>query len=343
MIPRTLIWTAGSVLLLSGCASESKNTESSEQAISVHTQQVRMSDASRALSVSGNIEGSKTVRLGFMVAGKVDYIAVQEGQVVAKNQLLSSLDPVNYSIAKEVADIQVNQTQEEYDRLKLMYDRSSISESDFSKIKYGLQQAKAQQKLHHKNYSDTRLYAPIGGVLLKKMVEVGEIVGAGTPLFVLSDIQTVKVNAYIPESELQFVKIGQEAEVLISSLNEVYTGKVIEVGSAAEATSRAFTVKIELPNPKLRIRPGMIAEVKISSGQKRDYLSLPAEAVLRDLDNQNYVYTIDTIEHKAFRKKVTVGALVNNEIQLLSGVRAGELVVVGGQHRLSEGSPVLLK
>lgn len=154
------------------------------------------------ISLSGNIEGFKTVRLGFLVAGKIDQIAFNEGDKVPKGHMIASLDPSSYNIAKEMADIQVNQVQDEYNRLKIMHDNNSLSESDFSKITFGLQQAKAQQKLHTKNLADTRLYSPIEGILLKKLAETGEITGVGLPLFVISDIRKIKVSAFIPENEL---------------------------------------------------------------------------------------------------------------------------------------------
>ncbi|WP_332367629.1 efflux RND transporter periplasmic adaptor subunit [Spirosoma telluris] len=138
----------------------------------------------------------------------MNFIAADEGQTIRKGQLLASLDPTNYGIAKELADVQVGQVSDEYNRLKLMHDRNSLSDADFAKVNFSLQQAKVQQKLQTKNLSDTKLYAPISGVMLKKMAEVGEITGVGTPLFVVSDISKVNVNAYIPESELHTVRLG---------------------------------------------------------------------------------------------------------------------------------------
>ncbi|WP_460637434.1 efflux RND transporter periplasmic adaptor subunit [Larkinella harenae] len=342
MIRRNLYSILALGLFLGSCQPKNTETEVTETALPVVAEPVHKLATNRDISISGNIEGSRTVRLGFMVGGKINFIAADEGQFVRKGQLLSSLDPTNYGIAKEIADVQVNQVTDEFNRLKLLRDRNSLSESDFAKVNFGLQQAKAQQKLQGKNLSDTKLYAPISGVLLKKMAEVGEITGVGTPLFVVSDINTVNVNAFIPENELHNIKLGQSASVLVSSLNETFIGKVTEVGSAADASSRAFTVKIQLKNPKQLIRPGMIAEVKLASNQKADLLALPAEAVLHDLDNQSYVFVVDSAQQKAFKRKVSVGQLINNQIEITSGLNAKELVVTGGQQKLSDGALISL-
>lgn len=331
------------ILIVTGCGSTQETSQSTSETINtvpVMVTQVEPSKSYSEISINGNIEGHKTVRLGFMVAGKINHITASEGQHISKGQLVASLDPASYEIAKELSDIQVNATTDEYNRLKIMRDRNSLSEGDFSKVNFGLQQAKAQQKLQEKNLTDTRLYSPISGVLLRKLGEVGEITGVGTPLFIISDISKVKVNAYIPEGELHRIRLGQTAEVTISALDAAYNGKVIEVGSAADPTSRAFTVKIELPNPKNLIRPGMIAEVKLPSEHQTDILALPVEAVLHGLDNQSYVFVFDHTQQKAFKRNISVGMLKDNKITVTSGLSAGESVVTAGQTKLTDGSKV---
>jgi RND family efflux transporter MFP subunit len=328
--------------LLAGCNDRKNITHINEVQIPVLTSAVEASQSMKEISLSGNIEGFKTVRLGFLVAGKINFIAANEGQMVSKGQLLSSLDPTNYSIAKELADIQVNQVQDEYDRLKLMYDKNSLSESDFAKISYGLQQAKAQQKLHTKNLEDTKLYSPIDGVLLKKLCETGEITGIGIPLFVVSDIRKSKVSAFIPENELHYIRLGQTARVLVPSLDNTFNGKIIEVGSAADVASRAFSVKIEVENRGMLIRPGMIAEVKILTGQDQEILLIPAGSILHDFNNQSFVYVIDGSTGKAFRRNVSLGGAVNDKIEVISGLKETDMVVSGGQEKLVDGSQVII-
>ena len=339
---KKLFYVFLSISLITGCTGKKSNPVTTETATPVLTIKVSKIRSGMEISLSGNIEGNKTVRLGFLVAGKINFIAANEGQLVSKGELLSSIDPTNYGIAKELADIQVNQVQDEYDRLKLMHDNNSLSESDFARISYGLQQAKAQQKLHTKNLADTKLYSPIAGVLLKKLCEAGEITGAGIPLFVVSDIRKVKVSAYIPENELHIIKIGQDARVLVSSLNETFNGRIIEVGSAADAASRAFSVKIEVENPKMLIHPGMIAEVKIVTGQDNEVIVIPMEAVLHDFNNQSFVYVVDESTNKAFKRNVSLGQVMDDKIEVISGLKGTESVVSGGQQKLVDGSPVII-
>jgi len=163
------------------------------------------------------------------------------------------------------------------------------------------------------------------------------------PLFAVSDIHIVKVNASVPETDLPLIKMGSEAQVYVASIDSTFKGKVAEIGSLAEPTTRAFSVKIELNNPKLVMRPGMTAEIKIISGRKMDILAVPGDAVLRDQDNTAYVFVVDEIKKQAFKRKISLGQINENSIAVVAGLAPKELVVVGGQNKLSDGSSIVLK
>jgi len=325
------------------CKEKNKSGLTSIQSIPITVIKVQKKPLLQEISISGNVEGTRTVKLGFMVAGKINFILTQEGQKVAKNQLVASLDPENYAIAKELADIQVNQAVDEYTRLKAMHETRSISEGDFAKIGFGLQMAKAQQKLHIKNLAETKLYSPITGVLLKKLAETGEITGTGIPVLVISDISRVKVNAFVPENELHLVKIGQQAQVKVSSLDSVFVGKVTEVGAVADPAARSFLVRIEINNPQGIIRPGMISEVNLETTLTKEIIELPMEVVLMDYNNTNYVFVTDESSGKAFKRNISLGKLNGNQVEIISGLTENVLVVTAGQHKLTDGTPVTIQ
>jgi multidrug efflux pump subunit AcrA (membrane-fusion protein) len=128
-------------------------------------------------------------------------------------------------LAKQAADVRVLQLKDDYDRLKIMHDRTSVSESDFKKIGFSWTKHLPSKDYKGKNLSDTRLYSPISGVLLKRLAEKGEITSVGNPVLVIADISTVKVNAYIPENELHNIQLGQTAIAQIAALDTSFQGK----------------------------------------------------------------------------------------------------------------------
>ena len=119
-------------LLLSACSSPERQSAASE-AIPVITQQVQETRLARPLVLSGNVVGNKTVRLGFLVGGKIAAIPVDEGEALRKGQLIARLDSTDYYLARQMADIQVREARDQYQRLKLMHERHSLSDSDFRK------------------------------------------------------------------------------------------------------------------------------------------------------------------------------------------------------------------
>jgi multidrug efflux pump subunit AcrA (membrane-fusion protein) len=148
-------------ILLASCGAKEKTTDvPHDTTIPIVTEAVQSTTSGSALAVSGNVEGFKTVHLGFLVGGKINYIAAEEGQMLSRGQLAATLEPTNYSLAKQAADVQVQQLTDDYNRLKIMHDRTSVSESDFKKISFALDEAYTQQRLQGKNLSDTKIYSP---------------------------------------------------------------------------------------------------------------------------------------------------------------------------------------
>lgn len=329
------------ILFLAACGVKAdKEVKTESAAITVSVDSVREQLFGNTLSVSGNIEGWRTVKQAFMVAGQIDYIIPEEGTLVKKGALVARIDPSHYQLGKNLADVQVAQVEDEYKRLKLMYERKSISESDYNKCRFALQGAYAQQKLRQQEITDTRLYASIGGVVLKKLAEKGEVVDKGYPVLVVSDISRVKANAYIPEDRLREVHIGQKASVRVSAIDETVEGVVREVGGVADPTTRAFTVSVEVPNANMDIRPGMIAEVSLPTSGAGLHLVVPTAAILHAADGTPYIYVVDRKKQQAFKRTVSLGEVADRFTEIVFGVSHGETIVSGGQQKLVNGSRI---
>ncbi len=331
------------IFILVSCKHSTSSVNDDALAVPVKCAKIENQNIKSTIALSGNVEGEKSVRLGFLVAGKVTNIRVVEGEVVSKGTLIASLDPESYELAKSMADANLNQVQDDYNRLSKMHETNSVTERDYSKISNGYVHATSNQKLQDKNLRETQIYAPFDGVILKKGVEIGEIVGSGMPLFVISSINKVKVNAALPEKELQRVKVGDMANIYVAALDSTVNGKIIEIGAVAEPTTRSFSIKIEIENSGRLLRPGMIAEIQIASAETKSKLLIPIEAILHDVDNQPYIFVIDPLLNKSFKRKVRLGALVDNKLEATSGVKSGELVVVAGHQKLNDGTTVILK
>lgn len=332
------------LLSLSACRSSSDKqqtaTPPAEATIPVVVSRVKDSQENSPLVLSGSAEAETTVNLGFMVSGKLNRVPIQEGQPIRAGQLIASIEPTDYQLGVTIANANVARVQDEYNRLAILKERGSVTPSDYEKVVTGLEEVKARQQLAEKNLNETKLYSPITGIVARKGANPGEIVPQGQPLFQIADLQPIKIRVSVPESEVGLLRLGQSAQITIPALNQTLTGKISLIGAVADPTTRAYSVKIDLPNPTLQIRPGMIADATLPSTHPKKVLMLPGNAVLRDDDQSTYVYVADPEKKQAFRRKVTVGQVFASDIEITSGLTANDLVITGGQQKLQDGSSI---
>lgn len=328
-------------LLMTACSG--KVTTKTDEPVPVYAKKVDNIQHHATISVSGFIEPMSKVNLGFLVSGKISQIYVQEGDHVKANGLIARLDPTDYKYTLQIAQANRDKASDEYERLKIMYRKGSLTPSDFNKISALKDEAEAHYEIQKKQLKDTRLYTPISGIVGKRGVDPGEIIKKGLPLFNIVDTDSVKVNVAVPESEIENVRRGQSAVISVPAVDSTFSGKVIMVGVLADPASRTYTVKIVVPNPGLILRTGMIAEAKIQTDKRKDMITVPGEAIVRDPDGLTYLYVIDPTNNRAYKRRVFIGDLTGRNIEITGGLKAGEEIVTGGQFHLRDGMNVKIE
>lgn len=296
---------------------------------------------SNYVALSGDVEGSRTASIGFIVPGVVARVEVREGDQVSEGQVLATLDKTEYDINVELASAQRERAEDEFKRAKTMFDSKGIPENDFNKAGTAVRLSRAQEAMARKKLQDTRLTAPMSGLLARRGIEPGEQAGPGMPVFTIAQIDPVQVRVGVPETEVSRIRVGDRTAVTIPALRgATFAGRVRLVGVAADAASRTYTAKIDVPNGNRLLKPGMIAEVRISGSESVDALTIPAEAVVRDASGVLRVYVYDPKTLRVYGRRIVIGAAFGQEVEVRQGVGAKDMVVVGGQHRLREGSKV---
>jgi RND family efflux transporter MFP subunit len=379
------------VLTMAGCGP--KKPVEADQPVAVRLSAPNHVLQPVTVAASGAVEANVTAQGAFQIAGRVARVLVDEGQPVAKGQVLAELDATDYrngyDAAKGQADaaravsskaqqgpraqeleqarIDYERWLDEYTRMKYLYDHKSLAANDFKKIEAGYQAAEqrydmakqgtraqdkeaatgqfhaaaAQMREAQKHLADCQLRAPIAGFVGVRHLDVGNTVAAGMPVIGVLDLNPVKVRVAIPESEIGKVQQGARATVTIPSLDgKQFEGKVEAVGVAADPASRTYTVKITVPNPQHVLRAGMVAEARIYGTGMVNALTLPGGAVVRDPRGVTNVYVYEPTRQRVYARRVEVGAPINNEIEIHSGLNGNEQVVVAGQQNVREGSPV---
>ncbi|MDR2385731.1 MAG: efflux RND transporter periplasmic adaptor subunit [Tannerella sp.] len=318
-----------------------RESEQREKVIPVKVITVAPTTAVAERSYVGTVEESFALGLSFTGNGTVESVYVVEGQQVAKGQLLAVLSNSTAQNSVDVAEASLRQAEDAYGRMKKLHDNGSLPDIKFVEVETGLQQAKALAAVARKNLADCRLHAPRSGVIAKRSIEPGANILPGISAFKLITMDKVDVKVSVPENEISSTAFGQTATVEIPALDgETFTGKVTTKGVSANALSHTYEVRIGLENTRLQLMPGMVCKVRLQSGSQTAGIVTPYSAVQVTHDGRRFVWITDgnTVQ----RRFVETGALSSRGIEILSGLSAGDLLVVEGGAKVSEGMKVLI-
>lgn len=330
---------------LGGCKPE-KGTETVTrlaEEIPVIVQPVTRIETQGVIEVSGALKADKTAPLAFLVPGKVDRVQVDEGDRVERGQLLATVESHDYRNNLEIAEASLFRAKDAYDRFEPLYREGAFAEKNFIELKAGLAQAEAARNIARKALADTRLCAPIAGIVGGKGIEVGQMVSAQVHAFTIVKTDLIYARLAVPESEIGQLAPGQKADVTITALDgRIVRGKVTMIGAVADDRTRTYPVEIELANPDAVLRPGMLAQATILTEKPVEKLTVPGRAIVRDADNLTYVFVVAPSKSLAQRRRVTPGAVLGNGIEIRNGLAPEDLVIVAGQHKLGDGAPIII-
>lgn len=291
---------------------------------------------------------------------------------VKLDQAKANAAKANQGIASSLALLQqtkagLQKAKLDFDRAQALYNNRALTKPDYdaaraqldvmtakvTEAEAGLASSQAQYQAAQAvvreaevAFGDSRLTAPISGVIMKKMVEAGVLVGPGTPGFVLSDVRTVKVVFGVPDTVVQGLSIGQKYLVTTQSqLNQDYYGTITQIAPGADPHSRVFDVELSIPNLKGVLKPGMIATVELSSPKlDTPVMVVPLTCIVKSPVNPEefavYIPTTDNGKTIAQARSVTLGDTYGNTIAVLSGLQQGESVISDGAQILHEGDEI---
>lgn len=326
------------ISMLAGCGHEEKAV--AVQPVNVTIESVKKTNDLQQFNYSGTIEPDNTVQVGFAVPGVVNNVAVQEGQHVQQGQLLASIDASEYINALAIANAGLEQAEDLYSRLNGLYEKGSLPAKDFIDIKTKVAQARANKNINAKHIADSRLYAPMTGIVTAKLIERGSTAAPGVPAFTIVKTDKVYAKISVPESEVGIFKKETAATVFIPTLNDSVKGSISIINPQADAASKTYTIKIQLNNSAGKLLPGMIANVQIHASKITDVIIIPATAIVRDADNISYVFVANAA-NKAIKKRVTTGNLTgSNSVTITDGLQPGENIIVAGQSKLKDGTAI---
>jgi membrane fusion protein (multidrug efflux system) len=344
----TTVWVASQVMS-SGCKPSS--TESPKEAappVITQVVQPKRGPITRNVTLPGDVKPYQQATLYAKVAGYLKMITVDKGDQVKEGTLLAEIevpellaDRARYNAELEVADLDYRRLSESQKKLPDLVVPQTVDNA-----KGKLEIAKASLERTETLLSFAKIIAPFSGVITKRMVDPGAFIPAATSgstaqnasIVTLTDFNRVRVQVAVPELESSLISVDQPVKFTVEGLaGKSFDGKVTRFSYALDEATRTMLAEIELPNPKLELRPGMYATVKIGIERKEDALLVPIEALVQEKAGGS-VFTI--IDNKAKKLPVKTGFNDGTSVEIVSGIKPGQPVILVGKKALSDGQPV---
>lgn len=344
-----LAWTSLFLLALtSACAPDAQADGAPDEGgytriINVEVETLRTGPFSETISLTGTVQANRDVIVSAEESGVVREIVVDKGRWVETGQALFKLDDELLQAQVAQARALANMARETWERRKRLWEEDRVgSELVYLEAKYASEQAAANLDLLEVRLERTTIRSPIPGIMDSREVEVGSMVGAGTPVARVVSTNPVKITAGVPERYAMDVRPGAKATVSFDVLpGESFDGTISYVGSVVNPRNRTFPLEFKLRNPGGLIKPEMVADVSVIRRELGEVVVIPQEALVR-VEDGYVVFLIrdsggDTV---AMARPVELGPAQDNRVVVLDGLSSDDRLIVVGQQSLASGDRV---
>src|SRR5687767_2883881 len=307
--------------------------------VDVDTARIRpIVDAVRA---TGRIEAVQAVELRPDEQGRVVALLFREGQTVSRGTALVRLDAALLRAQAERADADRDLAGQQLARVRRLREQNAATPADLERAEAAARSANASLSLLQLQIARSVVRAPFSGIVGQRFVSVGDYVTTASPLLTLQTIDPQRAVIEVPERHAVSLKQGQNVEFTVAAApGRAFVARVDFIDPLVQSANRTITVKGLAPNRDHLLKPGMFIEARLATATRAGAIVIPEDAV-QPLRTANIAWVVD--KGKASRRVVQLGVRSAGFVEVTSGVRAGELVVVGGLERMGEGMPLMGK
>jgi RND family efflux transporter MFP subunit len=282
---------------------------------------------------SSTVEAYATNNIMPQAGARIRRINVEVGDYVTKGQILAEMDRLQL----DQLELQIQNDEVEYARLKGLYEEGGVSQSDFETAELGY---KVRKTNYDNLLENTILRSPISGFVTARNFDVGDMFSMGSPLFTVQQVVPVKLLVGISESEYTKVKPGDRVAISVDALpGRDFYGRVVRLYPTINPATHTFNAEVVVDNADRALRPGMFARVTVNFGTHHRIV-LPDRCIVKqEGTGQRFVYLLkadDTVSYVP----VTIGRHIGAEYEVVDGVQEGESVVSKGQAALKDGVKV---
>ncbi|GGE39902.1 RND family efflux transporter MFP subunit [Pedobacter psychrotolerans] len=270
-------------------------------------------------------------------AGKISSLSIQLGTTVKKGQVIGRIDVTENQQKLEAAVLSITKLTSDYERNKVLLAGNATNANAVTDAKYDLDAKKLEAAQLRTQISRANIIAPSSGVITDRQKIAGEYVTTGTTIAIITNVNTLKANVSVPESQVLYIKKGQKAMITSDSYpGETFTGTVNYVSPKGD-DNHNYTVQLAIANTgAMQLKAGLYVNVEFTyPTTKQSFLMINKNALTDGVKNPAvFVFKSGVVE----KRKLVTGTEHGDDIEVKSGLSAGELVVTSGQINLSDGS-----
>jgi membrane fusion protein (multidrug efflux system) len=330
---------ASGVLVLPGCGAKPHPAPAdSLPAAAVRAQTIESRQRIATEEVVGTVRARLRAVIEAKVSGKIDRMIVVPGQKVRPGALLASIEAHEIQARLEQAVAVRRQAESDLKRAASLLEQNILPQSDYDAAQSKFRVADAGVREAETLLGYTRVEAPFDGVITRKLADVGDLAAPGKPLLELEDSRTLRFEADVPEAVVGRLALGDRLPVHLAAMPAPVEGVVSEIAPATDPGSRTFLVKLDLPASS-GLRAGQFGRVAVPVGGT-SALRVPASAVVVR-GQMELVFVVS--DGKASLRIVKTGKRFGDDVELVSGVDAGESVVVENASTLVDGQPLQVR
>jgi len=351
LIVLALVFVVGGIRVYKNLGAKNQSVQAANKVV-VQVQQAKTVESTSTLSLKANLAPVEKGIVGSKISGQVVRILFEDGDMVSQGQALIAMDDQDLRNQLQAAEISLQKlqatldsSQRSFDRTKALFDSGAASKSTMEDAETTLKLAQASVAAEQVNIqsinnslNNSTLKAPISGEVDEKNVSLGQYVSPGTALATVKNTSSIKAVVQLKQSDLDKVKVGQKAFLRLSKDDaNTYEGIVKNIAASADASARVFDCQIQIDNTDGKLRSGVFGYIEIANEQKKDILGIPLSALVGNEGS----YSVFTMENNVARKhSVTIGEIQNDIAEVISGIKAGEDVIVTNLNVLQDGDAV---
>lgn len=303
--------------------------------VSVTTEKIALTEVPLAEEIVGTVRAIDRTTVEAKVSGRIATYSAPEGTEVKAGDLLAVIEAREINARAEQAKAALEQAERDFSRQQQLLKGGATTRQEFEAAESRVKLATASLSEAETMLGYTRITAPANGVVTRKFASAGDLAMPGKPLLEIETRSTLRLEADVPEALIGKVSLGKTMRVLIPATSQSMDGTVREIAPSAEAVSRTFTVKLDLP-PTDGLRSGQFGRVTVPTGSAQRLL-IPTSAI-RKHGQMETVFVANS--GSASLRLVRSGRASGNRTEILAGLDDGESIIVTAQTSLGDGQPI---